>query len=68
MVHVPEVPESVASMAIPDIPPPSNVAANLLTEGLDTSPFEGLMERPEEPVGMPSLFYSLMVQLIISHF
>lgn len=67
LVHIPEVPESLTSMAIPDIPPPSNVATNLLTKGLDTSPFEGLLARPEEPVGVPFLFYSpLMAQLLIS--
>lgn len=52
-----------------DIPPPSNVAANLLTRGVQEvyRPFNGLLARPEEPVGVPSLFYSpLMAQLIIS--
>lgn len=54
-------------MAIIEIPPPSDVTASMLKGDLDTSPFEGLLARPEEPVGVPSLFYSpVMAQLIIS--
>lgn len=59
MVHVPEITTSVASMAILDIPPPSNAVSDLLTEDLDTSPFERLVARPEEPVGFP-LFFILL--------
>lgn len=67
MVCISEVLESAASMAIPDIPPPSDVVSDLLTGGLDISPFEVLLVRPEESVGVLSLFYSpLMAQLIIS--
>lgn len=67
LVRIPEVPESVTSMATPNIPPPSNVVINLLTEGLHTFPFEGQLARPEEPIGVPSLLCSpFMAQLIIS--
>lgn len=43
------------------------MTAGLLEGGLDTSSFEDLLVRPEEPIGIPSLFCSpVMAQLIIS--
>lgn len=66
-VHINEASQSMVPMAIIEIPPPSDVTASMLKGDLDTSPFEGLLARPEEPVGVPSLFYSpVMAQLIIS--
>lgn len=66
-VHIPEASKSMVPMATTDIPPPSDAATDLLKGGLDTSPFEGLLARPQEPVGFPSLFYSpVMARLIIS--
>lgn len=39
--------------------------ADLLAPGVDTSPFKGLILRPQEPVGAPSLFSPNMAQFII---
>lgn len=65
--HIPEVSQSMVPMTIANVPPPSDVTVDLLKGDLDTSPFEGLLARPEEQVGVPSLFYSpIMAQLIIS--
>lgn len=66
-VHIPEAPESVEPMAIADVPPPSDVAADLLEGGLSTYFLEGLLARPKEPTAVPSLFYSsVMAQFIMS--
>lgn len=32
--------------------------ADFLMVGVDTYPFEGLIPRPSEPMGVPSLFFS----------
>lgn len=42
-------------------------ANDLLATSIDTFRFEGVVARPEEPVELPSLFYSpIMAQLVIS--
>lgn len=67
LIHVPEVPICIMYSANIEVPPPSSTITDLLTTGMDTSPFEGLIPRPSEPIGVPSLFYSPSVaQHIIS--
>lgn len=57
-ITVPEVPTSIASVPNVEIPAPCSIRVDLLEASINTSPFKGLIPRPLEPVGPPSLFYS----------
>lgn len=57
-VHIPEAPESVVPMAIAEVPPPSDVAADLLEGVLDTSFLRVYWQGPRSRLGLLPLLFS----------